>query len=375
MEHDGIAPRGELDDDLDREQHERRHERDDEREENDVGRRRAAYREELGVLAEDVEERLRERESRDGEQLRAAHRRLAEARCATSSAASRDRGCVFHSESSSVRTIRSARPARARTAPDRSRDARRPSCAEQRRHARIVARRELDHERRAQPREPGQELRHGHVPADRDVVQDGEAQRQLGPAARLERLPLEPVPAERRRRIGHVGDERQDRRLALRGERAVEAVDHGRVAVERDDVARVLGGDARVPSLVAADVPDEAPLARLHDLAHELFFARGVGLVVGRRRLVAGPLGRARLPLEPAHELVEPAHVGDDQLLLEAGALQLALDVAAESSCLRSSRACNATFVITPRRKRSRNDRSRRASTGVIPRGCRAATA
>ncbi len=83
-----------------------------------------------------------------------------------------------------------------------------------------------------------------------------------------------------------------------------------------------------MPSLVAADVPDEAPLARVHDLAHELFLARGVGLVVGRRRAVAGPLGRARLPLEPAHELVEALHVGDDQLLLEAGALQLALHVA-----------------------------------------------
>ncbi len=82
MQHDGIAPRRELDADLDRQQHERRHERDDEREENDVGRRRSTHREELGVLAEDVEERLRQREPRDGEQLRAAHRRLAESRCA-----------------------------------------------------------------------------------------------------------------------------------------------------------------------------------------------------------------------------------------------------------------------------------------------------
>ena len=75
VEHDGIASRDELDDDLDREQQERRHERDGEREEDDVAGRRAAHGEELGVLAEDVEERLRERKARDGEQLSTANRR------------------------------------------------------------------------------------------------------------------------------------------------------------------------------------------------------------------------------------------------------------------------------------------------------------
>ena len=78
MQHGGISPRHQLDGDLDREQHERRHERDDEREQHDVERRRAAHREELRVLAEDVEERLCEREAGDGEQLRTAGRGHAE---------------------------------------------------------------------------------------------------------------------------------------------------------------------------------------------------------------------------------------------------------------------------------------------------------
>ena len=52
----------ERDQELDGEQHEGWPERDDEREEHDVGRRRAAHGEELGVLAEQVEQRLRERE-------------------------------------------------------------------------------------------------------------------------------------------------------------------------------------------------------------------------------------------------------------------------------------------------------------------------
>src|SRR5712691_9296389 len=61
---------------------------------------------------------------------------------------------------------------------------------QQRRDARIGTGRELEHERRSQLREPGQELRHGHVAADRHVVQHGEAERQLRPAAHLERLAL-----------------------------------------------------------------------------------------------------------------------------------------------------------------------------------------
>src|SRR6266508_5190600 len=62
-------------------------------------------------------------------------------------------------------------------------------------------------------------------------------------------------------------------------------------------------------------------------LAYELLLARGVGFVVRRRRPVAGPCGRAWLPLEPAHDLLQPPHVRDDQLLAEAGAPKLGLDV------------------------------------------------
>jgi hypothetical protein len=180
------------------------------------------------------------------------------------------------------------------------------------RDTRIVAGRELDHQRRPELGEPGEELRHRHVAADRHVVQHSEAERQLGTAAGLERLPLQPVPAECGRRIGDVGDERQDRRLSFGRQRAVEAIDNGAVAVECDDVACVLGGDARMPSLVAAHVPDQIPLAGVHDLAHKRLLARGIRLVVRRRRAVARPLGRAGLPLESAHELLEPLHVGDD---------------------------------------------------------------
>ena len=67
-------------------------------------------------------------------------------------------------------------------------------------------------------REIAQELGHGDVRADRDVVQDGKAERQLRLAARLEGLPLEPVPAERRLWMGDVDRERQDPSLAGGGQ-------------------------------------------------------------------------------------------------------------------------------------------------------------
>ena len=96
VEHERGAPASRADRDLDGEQRERRAEGDDEREQDDVRWRRSANREELRVPAEDVEQRLREREPRDREQLGAAHRRLAKA-LDEASAGLRDRGCVFHS--------------------------------------------------------------------------------------------------------------------------------------------------------------------------------------------------------------------------------------------------------------------------------------
>src|SRR5688572_23135325 len=78
MEDAGGGARDEADEELDREQNGRRDEGDDEREDDDLENRRVAGGEERRVLAEDVEQRLREGESGGREQLRAADRRLAE---------------------------------------------------------------------------------------------------------------------------------------------------------------------------------------------------------------------------------------------------------------------------------------------------------
>src|SRR5262249_22273802 len=147
-------------------------------------------------------------------------------------------------------------------------------------------------------------------------------------------LSLEPVPAERRRRIGYVDGEGQDRRRALRRQRAVEPVDDGGVAVERDDITGVLRSDTRVSSFVTADVPHDATAGRTPDRPDEGPLAGGAAFVAGGRRAVVGPGRRARLPLELADELLQPAHVRDDQLLAKAGLLELRLHVAARVGVL-----------------------------------------
>ena len=128
VQHGGVASRDELDDDLDREKEQRGDERDDEREKDDVAGRRAAHLEELRVLAEDVEERLRQGEPGDSEQLRAADERLAKAMRGPS-AGLRDGGCVFRLQVPRCARCRIGRPVPFRTPHDRSRDAHRPSCA------------------------------------------------------------------------------------------------------------------------------------------------------------------------------------------------------------------------------------------------------
>ena len=140
----------------------------------------------------------------------------------------------------------------------------------------------------------------------------------------------------------------------------VELADDPLVAVDRDHVLGVQR--AREAAVVRAEVPGEP---RGAGLAHEALLALGVLVAVRRRLAVAGPLGAPALRRQPLDELAQPPDVRLDQLLLEAGGLQLGADVAlARSACLASSRSCRTTCVSTPRRKRGR---SARAWLGSIP--------
>src|ERR687887_652498 len=199
--------------------------------------------------------------------------------------------------------------------------------AEEPRDHRVVGGRELDDERCAETPQPLDHLGDRHVAADREVVDEGEAEREVRRAARAQRAPLEPAPAEAGRRIGEVHRQRKDRARALGLQGLVEPVDDDLVRVDGDDVLRRLGGDARVAALVAAEVPDDArPLGR-DRLGDEARLPLGVLVAVGRRRRVTRPRRLAAAPREAADELLELLHVREDQLLAEAGRLELALEI------------------------------------------------
>jgi hypothetical protein len=82
-----------------------------------------------------------------------------------------------------------------------------------------------------------------------------------------------------------------------------------------------------MPALVAAEVPDDARSLGADRLGDEGGLPLRVLVAVGRRRPVLGPGGARRPPFEPRDEPLEPLDVREDQLLPEAGLLQLALDV------------------------------------------------
>src|SRR2546423_3596298 len=82
-------------------------------------------------------------------------------------------------------------------------------CGEERLHHWIVAGRELDHERRAELREPVDELAERDVAGDRHMVDERERDHEVGPAPLEQRTPLAAAPAQTRRRIGDARRERQ----------------------------------------------------------------------------------------------------------------------------------------------------------------------
>ncbi len=89
----------ERDQPLDREEHGGRHQQDPEREQDDVRRRRTTHREELGVLGEEVVERLRDRERRQDDDVRGGRQQLARTYACADQAAQRAcsprRSCAF----------------------------------------------------------------------------------------------------------------------------------------------------------------------------------------------------------------------------------------------------------------------------------------
>src|SRR5438128_1543910 len=75
---------------------------------------------------------------------------------------------------------------------------------------RVFGGRELDYERGVEGAQPVEGLGDRDVAADREVVDEREAEREVGGAAGRERPPFEPPPAESRRRVCEVRRQRED---------------------------------------------------------------------------------------------------------------------------------------------------------------------
>ena len=126
---------------------------------------------------------------------------------------------------------------------------------EQARRHHVVVVGELDDERGAEVGEEGDDLVERDGVGEREVVDDGQAQHEIGPDALDERQALPRPPAETRRRVGQVEHEGQHTSLALAPEVAVEAVDDEVVGVDGDDGRGAgLEGEPGEVAVVGAEV-------------------------------------------------------------------------------------------------------------------------
>ena len=201
MDERGRPRVGEPGEHLDPEQDEGRQDDDPDGEEDDVPARRAADREELDVVGEQVEERLRHRQRRQPGQVQAG---VTERSRRVRRPESHGRGCGSRGQGPRGARRASARPARVRRPWCRSRDSRPPLRLREALHHRIVARGELDDDLGLELGEPIEEGAHRNVAGEGDVVDEREAEVRSAtaraPRAGLRPAPRQPRPGRGRRR-------------------------------------------------------------------------------------------------------------------------------------------------------------------------------
>jgi hypothetical protein len=159
------------------------------------------------------------------------------------------------------------------------------------------------------------------------MVDEREAEHELRAPALDERCPLGVAPADRRRRVGEVDDQRQDLPLVVGFQSPVERVDDMPIRVDRNDVLGARAGDTRKAPVVTAEVPDEPALLASDYAADEVLLLRRLVLAVRAGRAVISPRTRSTLWPQPPDEV---GHLGDVRLYepqIEARLLQVAPDL------------------------------------------------
>ena len=194
---------------------------------------------------------------------------------------------------------------------------------------RVVVVGELDDERGAEVGEEGDDLIERDGVRQGEVVDDGQAEDEVGPHAVDEGSALARAPSERRRRVGQVEHERQDALLALGTQIAVEAVDDEVVTVDGDDAAGAgAQGEPGEVAVVGAEV--EHARARGHGGGDESLLGLEVGRAVVAAVGVVRPRRRLAAPRQAPDGLLQVLQLGVDDGGAEAGALQLGLEVTLE---------------------------------------------
>jgi hypothetical protein len=190
-----------------------------------------------------------------------------------------------------------------------------PLVAEQGFHLVVRARDEFDHQLIRQTGQPVDELVQGNVGGDHDVVDQRQAEDEVGTGAAAEVAALAVPPTPVRRGVGHVLHQGQDVALSFLADRPVEPLDREVIEIHGQDLADVARGDPRELSGIAADVPDQAGAAGGDALVDERLLSRWSPAVMcsPRRR----PIPSRRCPSPARHQLPQFAHIGQDQLLLK----------------------------------------------------------
>ncbi len=190
-------------------------------------------------------------------------------------------------------------------------------------HHRVVGCHELEDHPRSKIREPVDHGPERDVASDDEVMDDGEAEHDVGGRSIDEWRTFETAPAEPRRRVGHVLDDRENVVRAVRGERPVELVEDHLIRIEGEYVPGSSGGQAREVSVVGSNVPHDGRGILGERLRDERGLRPPVNPYVVALRRVLIPARRSRIPFEAVHDVAETVHVGLDHLLVEPCILEL----------------------------------------------------
>ena len=103
----------------------------------------------------------------------------------------------------------------------------------------VVSGDELNHQGRAETRQPSDELSERNMSAENHMVEQGQTQGQVGPAAFNQSLPFHTPPAEIWGRIGHIADKGKNIGHVFLLERAIESLNHQGVDIHCQNVVRI----------------------------------------------------------------------------------------------------------------------------------------